>query len=63
MNTQFKKNLLRSVVLGLTLVFFFFPASSLSGEFDDLSTPDINEGKIGSGFDDLSTPGINEGKW
>jgi hypothetical protein len=63
MNTQIKKNLLRFIVVGLALIFFFFPTSSFSAEFDDLTTPGINEGKIGSGFDDLSTPGINEGKW
>ena len=31
------------------------------GGMDDLSTPGINEGMIGSQMDDLSTPGINEG--
>ena len=30
-------------------------------DYDDLSTPGINEGNIGSGYDDLSTPDINEG--
>jgi hypothetical protein len=62
MNTQIKKNLLRFIVVGLALIFFFFPTSLFSAGFDDLTTPGINEGKIGSGFDDLNTPGINEGK-
>ena len=56
------KKFLRFIVVGLALSYFFFPASSISSGFDDLTTPNINEGKIGSGFDDLSTPGINEGK-
>jgi hypothetical protein len=54
--------ILRFIVVGLALIFFFFSTSSFSAEFDDLTTPDINEGKIGSGFDDLNTPNINEGK-
>ena len=30
--------------------------------YDDYSTPNINEGAIGS-YDDYSTPNINEGSW
>ena len=28
---------------------------------DDYTTPDINEGAIGSGIDDYTTRGVNEG--
>jgi hypothetical protein len=45
MSTQIKKNLLRFIIVGLALIFFFFPTSSFSAEFDDLTTPSINEGK------------------
>jgi hypothetical protein len=31
-------------------------------QFDDYSTPAVNEGKIGSGFDDYSTEDVNEGE-
>lgn len=31
-------------------------------QYDDYSTPGINEGKVGSGQDDYSTLRINEGK-
>ena len=42
-----RENLLRFFVSG---IFFFFPASSFSAGFDDLTTPDINEGKWSFAF-------------
>ena len=35
---------------------------NVSAQYDDYSTPEVKEGKIGSGYDDYSTPEVNEGK-
>ena len=48
------KYLLAICALALTI--------NVSAQFDDYSTPEVNEGKIGSGFDDYSTPDVNEGE-
>ena len=37
-------------------------AAPVYSGYDDYSTPNINEGAIGS-YDDYSTPNINEGSW
>ena len=49
----------------LLTIFFLMGliAPAAYADYDDYSTPGINEGAIGSGYDDYSTPGINEGAW
>lgn len=46
--------------LTLFIMAFVSPTTLAAGQ-DDLSTPNINEGYIGTGQDDLSTPDVNEG--
>ncbi len=63
MNVHKRKTLTWVVGIGLILLSVLFPEFSFGEGFDDLMTPDINEGAISSGFDDFMTPGINEGAW
>ena len=38
-----------------------YPVSTIFAQWDDISTPGVNEGAIGGGWDDISTSGVNEG--